>query len=45
MDKITQKGMKVPERQEGKKSHKKYIKRLKEDILRDNQLSTPFLYR
>ena len=45
MDKTSQKVTKVtkdPKRQErGKKSHETYMKRLKEDILRDNQLSTP----
>ena len=43
MDKTPQKVVtKDPKRQErGKKSHKTYMKRLKEKILEDNQLSTP----
>ena len=41
MDKTPQKVTKDPKRQErGKKSQQKYMKRLKEDILRDNKLST-----
>ena len=45
MDKTLQKVVtKDPKRQErGKKSHKTYMKRLKEKILEDNQLSTPSL--
>ena len=41
MDKTSEKVTKDPKRQEhGKKSHKTYMKRLKEEILNDNQLST-----
>ena len=41
MDKTPQKVTKDAKRQErGKKSHETYMKRLKEDILRDNQLTT-----
>ena len=43
MNKTSGKVTKVPKRQErGKKSHETYMKRLKEKILRDNQLCTPF---
>ena len=42
MDKTSQKVTKDPRRQErGKKSHETYMKRLKEKILEDNQLTTP----
>ena len=42
MDKTPQKITKDPKRQErGKKSHETYMKRLKGNILRDNQLSPP----
>ena len=41
MDKTSEKVTKDPKRQErGKKSHETYMKRLKEKILEDNQLST-----
>ena len=41
MNKTPQKVTKDPMRQErGKKSHETYLKTLKEDILRDNHLST-----
>ena len=43
MDKTSEKVTKDPKRQErGKKSHKTYMKRLKEKLLEDNQLPTPF---
>ena len=42
MDKTSKKVTKDPKRQErGKKSHETYMKRLKEKILEDNQLSAP----
>ena len=42
MDKTSQKVTKDPKRQErDKKSHKTYMKRLKEKILEDNQRPTP----
>ena len=42
VDKTSEKVTKDPKRQElGKKSHEAYMKRLKEKILEDNQLSTP----
>ena len=42
MDKTPQKVTKDPKRQKrDKKSHETYMKSLKENILRDNQLSTP----
>ena len=41
MDKTSKKVTKDPKRQErGKKSHETYMKRLKEKILEDNQMST-----
>ena len=41
MDKTSEKVTKDPERQEqGKESHHTYMKRLKEEILEDNQLPT-----
>ena len=41
IDKTSEKVIKDPKRQErGKKSHEKYMKRLKEEILDDNQLPT-----
>ena len=41
MDKTSQKATKDPRRQErGKKSHETYMKRLKEKILKDNQVPT-----
>ena len=42
MDKTSKKVTKDPKRQErGKKSHETYMKRLKEEILEDNQMPTP----
>ena len=42
MGKTSEKVTKDPKRQErGKKSHNTYMKRLKEKVLEDNQLSTP----
>ena len=44
MDKTSQKVTKDPKRQEhGRKSHDTYMKRLKKQILEDNQLPTPSL--
>ena len=44
MDKTSQKVTKDPKRQEqGRKSYETYMKRLKKQILEDNQLPTPSL--
>ena len=43
MDKTSEKVTKDPKRQgRGKKWHETYLKRLKEKVLGDNQLPTPF---